>query len=152
MLRLDLILSSRPVWVAIVAAIVASGCGGAATTDNSQQAINLVGVWTLRSVAGTPLPYDIPRTAGRSPGDTYQVYGGSLEITSNTAFYAFRDSTRYTLNGTASGNVIGDDGFVTQNGATLTLRSTRTAPVVTATLVGTSLHAIRDSLDYVYTR
>lgn len=128
------------------------GCGGAAATDGSQQAVNLVGMWKLTSVGGAPLPYDIPRTSGRSPGDTYQVYGGSLEISSNTAFYAFRDSTRYTLNGTASANVIGDDGFVTQNGATLTLKSTKTTPAVTATLVGSSLHATRDAVDYVYTR
>ena len=131
--------------------MLALGCGGAETTE-TPPAVNLVGIWKLQSVGGAPLPYDVPRTSGRTPGDTYQVYGGSLEITTNTAFYAFRDSTRYTLNGTTSYNLIGDDGFVTQNGATLTLRSTKTAPTVTATLIGSSLHATRELVDYVYTR
>lgn len=143
----------RPTYVGLALALFAWGCGGAAATDNTQTTVDLVGVWKLRSVGGVSLPYDIPSTAGRTPGDKYQLYYGSLEFSAGVANYGFRDSTRYTSpGGFASVNVNGDDGFVTRGGATLTLRSGRTAATVTATVVGTSLHATRDAVDYVYTR
>lgn len=84
---------------------------------------NLVGGRTLRTVGGSALPYDIPSTAGRSPGDTYQVYAGSLELSAGLGNYGFRDSTRYTsAGGFSSYNLNGDDGYATQSGTTLTLK------------------------------
>ena len=130
-----------------------AGCGGAAATNTGTTSIDLYGTWKLRSVGGTPLPYDIPPTADRSTGDKYQVYYGSLEFTTGVDYYGFRDSTRYTsAGGFATVNVMGDDGTVTRNGSVLTLKSGRTSTRVTATLVGTSIHATRDAVDYVYTR
>lgn len=129
------------------------GCGGSSVTDNTSTTVDLAGTWKLRSVGGVTLPYDIPSTAGRSPGDKYQLYYGSLEFSAGLTNYAFRDSTRYTSpGGFASVNVNGDDGYVTQAGSTLSLRSGRTTATVTATLIGTSIHATRDAVDYVYTR
>ena len=85
-------------------------------------------------------------------GDTYQVYLGSIEISSDAVYYGIRDSSRYSSGGFASVNVNGDDGYVTRSGSVLTLESGRAATTVTATLVGTSVHAMRDAVDYVYTQ
>jgi hypothetical protein len=128
------------------------GCDGAAATDTGTP-IDLSGTWHLVSVGGTPLPYDISATAGRTTGDKYQEYYGSLEFTANAGNYGFRDSTRYTSpGGFATLNVVGDDGVATRSGNVLTLTSGRTSTTVKATVVGTAIHATRDAVDYVYTR
>jgi hypothetical protein len=146
-------LAARAICVALAVVALAWGCGGAGATDVTQQPVNLVGVRTLRTVGGSALPYDIPSTAGRSPGDTYHAYAASLQLSAGLGNHGFRDSTRYTsAGGFSSYNLNGDDGYVTQSGTTLTLKSGRTSAIVTATLVGTSLHATRDAVDYGYTR
>ena len=139
--------------VRLVLAATLCGCSAATATDSTQTQTDLSGTWKLRTVGGTALPYDISSTSPGTPGDKYQLYYGTLEFTSGLANYGFRDSTRYTSpGGFASVNVIGDDGTVTQSGSTVTLKSGRTATTVTATLVGASLHAMRDAVDYEYTR
>lgn len=145
--------SFRLIRATIASAALMCGCGGSSVSDATQTSIDVSGVWTLRSVGGTLLPYNIPSTAGRAAGDKYQLIYGSVEFISGGGNYALRDSTRYTSpGGFASVNVNGDDGSVTRSSAVLTLKSGRTGTTITANLVGSSLHAKRDDIDYVYTR
>ena len=132
--------------------VLLCSCGGSATPVQPPPVLDLAGVWTLRTVNGVPLPFDIARTPGRVPGDKYQLYAGTLEFSPGLAYFGVRDSLRYTLNGVATDNVNGEDGSVTRNGSVLTLVGARTGATSTVSIVGASLRSTRDANEYGYTR
>jgi hypothetical protein len=80
-------------------------CGGG---GGAPPALHLAGIWTLRTVNGRPLPFDLAPTPGRVPGDKYQIYAGTLEFTPDVHYYGVRDSLRYTLHGIATDNLRGE--------------------------------------------
>ena len=113
----------RPVLLGLV---LLCSCGGGATPVPPPSVTDLAGIWTLRTVNGMPLPFDIVGTPGRVPGDKYQLYAGTLELSPGLTHFGVRDSLRYTLNGVATDNVNGEDGSVTRNGSVFTLVGART--------------------------
>ena len=135
-MRLDLIV------LALAAVTAACGGHGGTTTSKTDP---VVGVWTLETYNGKPLPF-----TGTPDGDAInQVTGGEMEF--NASSYTLGISIIRTVGGTQSFNQnYSEFGTYTRTSEGLTLKPfdapglPSKAPTVPATISGTTLSFVQD--------
>jgi hypothetical protein len=128
----------------LFAALVAVACGGDSTSPTATLS---AGTYTLKSIAGRPLPVVLGQG---SP--SLAIVADSLTIANDEAWSEVT-AVQVTQNGQTMTNVTDDNGTWVRSGNTLTLTSVHTNTVVySGSFSATELDLSDGTLPYVFTK